>query len=135
MNIKMKLSGAVSGLAIVVAASAAQADVLFWSTQANPVEEQQAMRDQVLAGHGEAVDYQSNEFGPFITRIQAELEAGSGDIALIGALHGNFSAMNSFPMLKSCRRNSKRSQPRLIARSAGITNRRLLNNCWRRRSC
>ncbi len=94
MTLKMKLAGAVSGLALVVSATAAQADVLFWSTQANPVEEQQAMRDQVLSGHSEAVDYQSNEFGPFITRIQAELEAGSGTIGLIGALHGDFSAMN-----------------------------------------
>ncbi len=94
MSLQNKLAGAVSGIALACTAVAAQADVLFWSTQANPVEEQQAMRDQVLASHDEAVDYQSNELGPFITRLNAELQAGSGTIGLLGALHGNFSAMN-----------------------------------------
>ena len=94
MKTKMKLAGAVSGLAIVVTATAAQADVLFWSTQAKPVEESQAMRDQVLAGHNEAVDSQPNDGGPWLTRLQAELEAGTGTIAVLGALHGDFSAMN-----------------------------------------
>ena len=94
MTLKMKLAGAASGLAILVAATAAQADVLFWSTQAKPVEEAQAMREQVLAGHSEAVDYQPNDGGPWITRLQAELEAGTGTIAVLGALHGDFSAMN-----------------------------------------
>jgi len=94
MHTKMKLAGAVSGLALIVAATAAQADVLFWSTQAKPVEESQAMRDQVLAGYGEAVDYQPNDGGPWLTRVMAELQAGTGTIAVLGALHGDFSAMN-----------------------------------------
>ncbi|MHA6326113.1 ABC transporter substrate-binding protein [Roseivivax sp. CAU 1753] len=94
MTLFSKFTGAASGIAISCSAVAAQADVLFWSTQANPVEEQQAMRDQVLSGHDDAVDYQSNELGPFITRLDAELQAGSGSIGLLGALHGNFSAMN-----------------------------------------
>ena len=50
MTIHSKIAGAVSGLAILVSASVAQADVLFWSTQAKPVEEAQAMREQVLSG-------------------------------------------------------------------------------------
>ncbi|SIN83411.1 ABC transporter substrate-binding protein [Vannielia litorea] len=94
MSFHTKIAGAASGIAIAVAAGAVQAEVLFWSTQANPVEEQQAMRDQVLSSHDDAVDYQSNELGPFITRLDAELQAGSGSIGLLGALHGNFSAMN-----------------------------------------
>ncbi|TNF20472.1 MAG: ABC transporter substrate-binding protein [Rhodobacteraceae bacterium] len=94
MTYARKMLGAASGLALLVAAGAAQADVLFWSTQANPVEEQQAMRDQVLSGHDDAVDYQSNELGPWITRLEAELQADSGTIGLLGALHGNFSAMD-----------------------------------------
>mgnify|MGYP001627788773 CR=1 FL=1 len=95
MRLHTKLAGAVSGLALVLTAGVAQADVLFWSTQANPVEEQQAMRDQVLATHDDTVEYQSNELGPFITRLDAELQAGSGSIGLLGALHGNFTAMNA----------------------------------------
>lgn len=94
MSYSYRLAAAVSGLAILASAAAAQADVLFWSTQAKPVEEAQAMREQVLSGFGQAVDYQPNDGGPWLTRLQAELQAGSGTIAVLGALHGDFSAMN-----------------------------------------
>ncbi|MEM8957111.1 MAG: ABC transporter substrate-binding protein [Pseudomonadota bacterium] len=88
------LAGAVSGLAFLVSAAAVEADVLFWSTQARPVEEAQAMRQDVLSGFDQTVDYQPNEDGPWLTRLQAELQAGSGSIELLGALHGNFSAID-----------------------------------------
>ena len=76
MNRFRRLLGASSMIALTFSAAIAQADVLFWSTQARPVEEAQAMRDTVLAGFGTAVDYQPNEPGPWLTRILAELEAG-----------------------------------------------------------
>ena len=88
-----KLTGAVSALALLIGVTAANAEVLFWSTQAKPVEEAQAMREQVLAGAG-AVDYQPNDGGPWLTRLNAELQAGSGSIGVLGALHGDFSAMD-----------------------------------------
>ncbi len=94
MRVYASILGAASGLALACSAVVAQADVLFWSTQAKPVEEAQAMRDQVLAGAG-AVDYQPNDGGPWITRLKAELEAGSGSIGVLGALHGDFSAMSA----------------------------------------
>ncbi|NNE79743.1 MAG: carbohydrate ABC transporter substrate-binding protein [Silicimonas sp.] len=93
MSFNLKLAGAVAGVAILVSSVAAQAEVLFWSTQAKPVEEAQAMREQVLAGAGD-VDYQPNDGGPWLTRLNAELQAGSGAIGVLGALHGDFSAMN-----------------------------------------
>jgi len=92
MKIK-KLTGAVSALALLIGVTAANAEVLFWSTQAKPVEEAQAMREQVLPGAG-AVDYQPNDGGPWLTRLNAELQAGSGSIGVLGALHGDFSAMD-----------------------------------------
>ena len=85
---------AITGLALSAIAGAAQADVLFWSTQAKPAQESQAMREQVLAGAGMAVDYQGNDGGPWLTRLQAELKAGSGEIGVLGALHGDFVAMD-----------------------------------------
>ena len=94
MTIHSKILGAASGIAILVSATAAQADVLFWSTQAKPVEEAQAMRDQVLAGFDGGADYQPNDGGPWLTRLQAELQAGSGSIGVLGALHGDFAAMD-----------------------------------------
>jgi multiple sugar transport system substrate-binding protein len=93
MALLKKLTGAASGIALMMSAGLAQADVLFWSTQAKPVEEAQAMRENVLAGAGD-VDYQPNDGGPWLTRLNAELEAGSGTIGVLGALHGDFSAMN-----------------------------------------
>lgn len=69
--------------------------VLFWSTQAKPAEEQQAMRENVLAGFEGEVDFQANDGGPWLTRLQAEIEAGSGKIGVLGALHGDFTTMAS----------------------------------------
>jgi multiple sugar transport system substrate-binding protein len=88
------IAAAASGVAMVAMAGAAQADVLFWSTQAKPAQESQAMREQVLAGAGMDVNYQGNDGGPWLTRLQAELQAGSGEIAVLGALHGDFAAMD-----------------------------------------
>ena len=68
----------------------AQAEILFWSTQAKPVEESQAMRDQVLSGFEDDVDFQPSDAGPWQTRVDAEAEAGSGKIGMLGALHGDF---------------------------------------------
>ncbi|WP_316359863.1 ABC transporter substrate-binding protein [Devosia sp.] len=82
------LTGAALSLTLAVPANA---QVLFWSTQAAPIEETQRMRDNVLAGFEGGVDFQPQEVGPFITRLEAELEAGSGQIGLVGALHGDLS--------------------------------------------
>ena len=81
--------------ALTLAAGPAQADLLFWSTQAKPVEETQKMRDTVLSGFGKAVDYQASDGGPWLTRIQAETQAGSGTIAVLGGLHGDFTSISA----------------------------------------
>jgi multiple sugar transport system substrate-binding protein len=94
MTLKHMIAAAASGVAMVAMAGAAQADVLFWSTQAKPAQESQAMREQVLAGAGMDVNYQGNDGGPWLTRLQAELQAGSGEIGVLGALHGDFAAMD-----------------------------------------
>lgn len=80
---------AVAALAIGLTASAANAQVLFWSNQAVPVEETQKMREQVLKAFPGGVDFQPQEPGPFITRIQAETETGTGAIGVVGGLYGD----------------------------------------------
>ena len=95
MIYRRTLAGAASAFAMLVSATVAQADVLFWSTQAKPVEEAQAMREQVLGGHNDTVDYQPNDGGPWLTRLNAELQSGTGSIGVLGALHGDFSAMDA----------------------------------------
>ncbi|MCU0909409.1 MAG: ABC transporter substrate-binding protein [Rhodobacteraceae bacterium] len=79
--------------AFATAPVAASAEALFWSTQAKPVEETQAMREQVLAGFPGGVDYQGLDNGPWMTRIQAEMQAGSGTITVLGGLHGDISGL------------------------------------------
>ncbi|MDR7124806.1 ABC transporter substrate-binding protein [Pseudotabrizicola sp. 4114] len=69
------------------------AEPLFWSTQAKPIEESQKMRDAVMAGFPGGVDYQPSDEGPWLTRMQAELQAGSGTIAVLGGLHGDLSSL------------------------------------------
>ncbi len=83
-----------TGLFMSAATSVARADdTLFWSTQAKPVEETQAMREKVLSGFDGGVDYQAGDGGPWLTRIQAELEAGKGTIGVLGGLHGDFTSL------------------------------------------
>lgn len=91
---KALLSISSSVIALSICATA-QADTLFWSTQAKPVTEAQAMRDQVLSNAGQKVDYQPSDTGPWLTRLNAELTAGKGTIGVLGSLHGNFTSMDN----------------------------------------
>ncbi len=92
MNSKrlLKLAGAAILVATASATAASAAPVLFWSDQGTPVEEQQRIRDNVLSGFSGEVDFQPQDPGPFVTRIQAEAQAGKGEIGVIGGLHGDF---------------------------------------------
>jgi len=72
-----------------ISTASAQESVLFWATQAKPVEEAQAMRQQVLSGYEGEVDFQPSDGGPWLTRLQAELGAGKGKIGVLGSLHGD----------------------------------------------
>jgi multiple sugar transport system substrate-binding protein len=84
-----------AAIALSLAASGAEAQVLFWSTQARPVEEAQKMREDVLKGFEGGADYQVAEDGPWLTRLQAELQAGSGTIGVLGGLHGDFTSVGA----------------------------------------
>jgi multiple sugar transport system substrate-binding protein len=92
-TLRNRLLGAGLAAAAASLAAPAAAQVLFWSTQASPIEETQAMREDVLAGFPGGVDYQASDQGPWLTRLQAELQAGSGTIAVLGGLHGEFAAL------------------------------------------
>ncbi len=95
MTYSRTLTGAVAGLALLMTGTVVSAETLFWSTQARPAEERQAMRDGVLDKFGSEVDYQPNENGPWLTRLQAELKANDGTIGLLGGLHGELAALSA----------------------------------------
>jgi len=77
-----------AGLSAVCAM--ASAEIVFYSTQARPLEEAQKMRDEVLSGFDGEVQFSPQEDGPFFTRIEAEQKAGEVTLGLLGALHGQF---------------------------------------------
>jgi multiple sugar transport system substrate-binding protein len=62
------------------------------SSQLVPVEEAEKMRTAILAGFTGQVEFIGAEAGPFNDQIRAQEEAGSGNISLIGGLHGEFGA-------------------------------------------
>ena len=71
----------------------AQDSILFWSSQATPADEAQAMRDVVLSGFPDTVDFSPQDPETFIPEIKAEIAAGSGEIDAIGGLHGDFASV------------------------------------------
>jgi multiple sugar transport system substrate-binding protein len=95
MTLTSKWKTGVAALALAAMAAPAIAEPLFWSTQAKPIEESQKMRDDVLAGFAGGVDYQPSDEGPWLTRLQAELQAGTGTIAVLGGLHGDLSSLGA----------------------------------------
>lgn len=96
MKNKLKLAMLISAGAVM--SSTVMAETLFWSTQAQPIEETQAMREQVLSGFSGEVSYQPADGGPWQTRLQAEISAGSGSIGVLGALHGDYTPFDEHLM-------------------------------------
>jgi len=66
--------------------------VVMISSQLNPVEEAEKMRNEILGGFAGEVEFIGAEPGPFNDQIRAQEQAGSGQISLVGGLHGEFSA-------------------------------------------
>jgi multiple sugar transport system substrate-binding protein len=69
------------------AAPAEMGDVVFFSTQFTPVEEQEKFRTILQEG---GFDVTASEEGPLLDVVIAGQQAGQGDIDVIGALHGTF---------------------------------------------
>jgi multiple sugar transport system substrate-binding protein len=75
-------------------------DVVFLSTQFEPVEEAETMRNAILAGFdGPAVEFIGSQTTPFHDRVQAEAEAGEGPTALLGGEHGDMTALAANDLL------------------------------------
>lgn len=70
--------------------SATQADVTFFSTQLNTVQESEAFRNTLAAGFSDKVEAIFTTDSDFNNRIVAEAKAGKGSIDLLGALHGSY---------------------------------------------
>jgi multiple sugar transport system substrate-binding protein len=65
-------------------------EIVFLSSQLNPIEEAEKMRNTILANFEGSVDFIPEEPGPFADRIASEAESGEGSVSIIGGLHGDF---------------------------------------------
>jgi len=69
------------------AEEAASGDAVFFSTQFVPIEEQEMFRAILQEG---GFDVTGSEEGPMLDLVLAGAESGSGEIDVVGALHGSF---------------------------------------------
>ncbi|CAN5572950.1 ABC transporter substrate-binding protein [soil metagenome] len=96
-----------TGVAIALSASLfggsalAQDDsVVMLSTQLAPEAEAQKMRDVILAGFDGSVEFVSADPGAIlIDTIRSEAAAGSGDVGVAGALHGELASLAADDLL------------------------------------
>jgi multiple sugar transport system substrate-binding protein len=89
---------ALAALTMGFAASVQAQDVVFLSTQLRPIEEAQKVREIVLKGFPQKVNFVAEEPAKLTIRVEAEQKAGTRSFSLIGALHGELSplvAMNA----------------------------------------
>ena len=74
-------------------AGVARADMIFLSNQLRPIEEAEKVRQVILKGFSEPVEYVVDEPGPWVARIKAEAQSGSVNTGLLGGLHGDFATV------------------------------------------
>jgi multiple sugar transport system substrate-binding protein len=87
------LSFGILASAAIAAATPALADTVFLSTQLRPIEEATVVREDLLKGLQNPVDYVVEEPPQFAVRMEAERQAGQHTISLVGALHGELSPL------------------------------------------
>ena len=79
----------IGGLALTVGA----AEITWMSTQFTPIAEGEFVRSEILAPFagetGISVELLNVEYAEFATRIEAEYQAGAGEIAVLCGLHGD----------------------------------------------
>ena len=77
-----------AGLLTAIADAAQTGRLIFLSTQLRPIEEAQKMRNLILKGFPQEVDYITEQPQQFPVRIEAERQGGTHTIDVVGALHG-----------------------------------------------
>jgi multiple sugar transport system substrate-binding protein len=86
-------TAAVGIAALADGGASARADMVFLSNQLRPVEEAQKVRNVILKGFPDAVDFVPEDPGPFVNRIRAEARSGTVSVGLVGGQHGDLAAV------------------------------------------
>jgi multiple sugar transport system substrate-binding protein len=77
-----------AGLLTAIADAAQTGRLIFLSTQLRPIEEAQKMRNVILKGFPQQVDYITEQPQQFLVRIEAAQEGSTHTVDVVGALHG-----------------------------------------------
>lgn len=84
----------------VIAQDEGPGTVTMLSTQLAPEAEAQKMRDSILAGFAGTAEFLTvDNTGAFINQVRVDAEVGSGEISLLGGLHGEFAALGADGLL------------------------------------
>ena len=106
----------------------AQADIVFASTQLNPIPEQEALRNIILKGSPVGADFVPILETALIDRLKAEAQTGKGTISLVGALDGTFASLdpNLFVDLSAIAANlEKRGVPKQLLNFGKVGNKQV----------
>jgi len=88
ISVWLSFSLCAAGLLSAIANAGQTERLIFLSTQLRPIEEAQKMRNLILKGFSQEVDYVTELPEQFPLRVKAELQSGARTIDLVGALHG-----------------------------------------------
>jgi len=86
-------------LLTAIADAAQTGRLIFLSTQLRPIEEAQKMRNLILRGFPQEVDYITEQPQQFPVRVEAEQQGGMHAIDVVGALHGELQPLVSLEAL------------------------------------
>jgi multiple sugar transport system substrate-binding protein len=90
----------VTGAAAVMAQDEGPGSVTMISTQLAPEAEAQRMRDVILAGFAGTTEFvPMDTTGAFINQVRVDAEVGTGEVSLLGGLHGEFAALGADGLL------------------------------------
>jgi multiple sugar transport system substrate-binding protein len=90
---KLRHTLTVAALALLGAQALAQTTIV--STQLRPIEEAEKMRNVILKGAPDAVNFVPEDSNTYLTRMKAELGAPKGNVHLTMALDGDLGPVNS----------------------------------------
>jgi multiple sugar transport system substrate-binding protein len=89
----------IGGLVLCAAGTARAADTVFLSSQLRPLEEAQKLREVILKDYPGHFTYVPDFPQQLLVRLNAEAQAGSHTISLIGALHGELQPLEQNGLL------------------------------------
>jgi multiple sugar transport system substrate-binding protein len=88
MRSSLLTRGLLAASGVLLAIGVARADAIFLSTQLRPIEEAQKVRNVILKGFPDEVEFVPEDPGPFVNRVKAEQQSGQVQVTVIGAQHG-----------------------------------------------